>query len=151
MGCGSSRPTAVLSNHPQSDPHSKPSEKNTLPQKDENANTICQLPVVPESAASESAASESAAYESASIQEEKAASTDADLDLLEISFEKAASLRLSTPAQMWAAVKKTCSPNKKWVVEKNKSRRGWKTIRLFVSSTFKDFHVEREVLVKEVP
>ena len=143
MGCGSSRPTAVLSNHPQSDPHSKPSEKNTLPQKDENANTICQLPVVPESAASESAAS-------ASIQEEKAASTDADLDLLEISFEKAASLRLSTPAQMWAAVKKTCSPNKKWVVEKNKSRRGWKTIRLFVSSTFKDFHVEREVLVKEV-
>ena len=30
------------------------------------------------------------------------------------------------------------------------SRKGWKTIRLFVSSTFKDFHQEREVLVKEV-
>ena len=143
MGCGSSRTTAVLSTHPESAPHSKPSEENTLPREDENANTICQL--LPESTASESAVSESAA-----IQEEKAASTDADLDSLEISFEKAASLRLSTPAQMWAAVKKTCSPNKKWVVEKNKSRRGWKTIRLFVSSTFKDFHVEREVLVKEV-
>ena len=29
-------------------------------------------------------------------------------------------------------------------------RTGWKTIRVFVSSTFKDFHHEREVLVKEV-
>lgn len=29
-------------------------------------------------------------------------------------------------------------------------RSGWKTIRVFVSSTFKDFHAEREVLVKEV-
>ena len=29
-------------------------------------------------------------------------------------------------------------------------RSGWKTIRIFVSSTFKDFHAEREVLVKEV-
>lgn len=29
-------------------------------------------------------------------------------------------------------------------------RSGWKTIRIFVSSTFKDFHHERETLVKEV-
>ncbi|XP_013381732.1 TPR repeat-containing protein DDB_G0287407 isoform X2 [Lingula anatina] len=29
-------------------------------------------------------------------------------------------------------------------------RTGWKTIRIFVSSTFKDFNAEREVLVKEV-
>ena len=29
-------------------------------------------------------------------------------------------------------------------------RTGWKTIRIFVSSTFKDFHREREILVKEV-
>jgi len=27
---------------------------------------------------------------------------------------------------------------------------GWKTIRIFVSSTFKDFHQEREFLVKKV-
>ena len=29
-------------------------------------------------------------------------------------------------------------------------RRGWKSIRIFVSSTFRDFHQEREVLVKKV-
>ena len=29
-------------------------------------------------------------------------------------------------------------------------RSGWKTVRIFVSSTFKDFHAEREVLVKKV-
>ncbi|XP_072024365.1 LOW QUALITY PROTEIN: TPR repeat-containing protein DDB_G0287407-like [Amphiura filiformis] len=29
-------------------------------------------------------------------------------------------------------------------------RSSWKTIRIFVSSTFRDFHAEREVLVKEV-
>ena len=29
-------------------------------------------------------------------------------------------------------------------------RSGWKTVRIFVSSTFKDFHHEREVLVKQV-
>ncbi len=29
-------------------------------------------------------------------------------------------------------------------------RLGWKTIRIFVSSTFKDFHAERDVLIKEV-
>lgn len=29
-------------------------------------------------------------------------------------------------------------------------RPGWKTVRIFVSSTFKDFHQEREVLIKEV-
>lgn len=27
---------------------------------------------------------------------------------------------------------------------------GWKTVRIFVSSTFKDFHQEREILIKEV-
>ncbi len=29
-------------------------------------------------------------------------------------------------------------------------RTGWKTVRIFVSSTFRDFHSERELLVKEV-
>jgi len=29
-------------------------------------------------------------------------------------------------------------------------RRGWKTVRIFVSSTFRDFHQEREHLVKKV-
>lgn len=38
------------------------------------------------------------------------------------------------------------NPNKNLVIK----RTGWKTIRIFVSSTFKDFHSERELLVKEV-
>ncbi len=38
------------------------------------------------------------------------------------------------------------NPNKNLVVR----RSGWKTIRIFVSSTFRDFHPEREVLVKKV-
>ena len=31
-----------------------------------------------------------------------------------------------------------------------KKKTGWKVIRLFISSTFADFHEEREVLVKKV-
>ena len=31
-----------------------------------------------------------------------------------------------------------------------KVRTGWKTVRIFVSSTFKDFNAEREVLVKKI-
>lgn len=72
---------------------------------------------------------------------------------LELTFEEAAALRVSDPSSMWAIVKKTCNrigPNREWKVEPVKNRRGWKTIRLFVSSTFRDFHNEREVLVKEV-
>jgi len=38
------------------------------------------------------------------------------------------------------------NPHKNLVVR----RSGWKTIRIFVSSTFKDFHPEREMLVKKV-
>ena len=30
------------------------------------------------------------------------------------------------------------------------TRSGWKTVRIFVSSTFKDFHQEREILIKKV-
>ncbi|XP_066925783.1 telomerase protein component 1-like isoform X2 [Clytia hemisphaerica] len=50
---------------------------------------------------------------------------------------------------MWAIVKKTSEKNA-IRVEPTKNRKGWRTIRIFVSSTFKDFHHEREVLVKEV-
>lgn len=51
--------------------------------------------------------------------------------------------------EMWAIVKKT-SDRQAIKVEPTKNRKGWRTIRIFVSSTFKDFHHEREVLVKEV-
>ena len=49
---------------------------------------------------------------------------------------------------VWVQVEGTCQPNPdpNLVVK----RSGWKTVRIFVSSTFKDFHYEREVLVKEV-
>ena len=50
---------------------------------------------------------------------------------------------------MWAIVKKT-SDKQAITVKPLKNSKGWKTIRIFVSSTFKDFHEEREVLVKEV-
>ena len=70
-------------------------------------------------------------------------------ELIELSFEEAAKLRPETPTEMWNIVKQT-SPKDAISVKPTSNRKGWKTIRLFVSSTFKDFHQEREVLVKEV-
>ena len=67
-----------------------------------------------------------------------------------LSYEEVAALRPSDPENMWAIVKKTCDRNREWRLDSVKNRRGWKTIRLFVSSTFRDFHAEREALVKEV-
>ncbi len=51
--------------------------------------------------------------------------------------------------ETWDKVSKTVDgkKSKKTLVIK---RSGWKTVRIFVSSTFKDFHAEREILVKEV-
>ena len=51
--------------------------------------------------------------------------------------------------QVWQKVHKTVEAIKKVNLEPDTSP-GWKTVRIFVSSTFKDFHSEREVLVKEV-
>lgn len=67
-----------------------------------------------------------------------------------LSFSEATALKPSSPENMWAIVEKTCIEDSAWKVKSVQNRRGWKTIRLFVSSTFKDFHAEREVLVKEV-
>ncbi|XP_071945133.1 TPR repeat-containing protein DDB_G0287407-like [Antedon mediterranea] len=52
-------------------------------------------------------------------------------------------------SQQWESARMTIDIQKhgdKPVVK----RSGWKTVRIFVSSTFRDFHAEREVLVKEV-
>ena len=68
---------------------------------------------------------------------------------LKISYEKASQLNPKDPDEMWAIVNKT-SDREGIQVEPTKNRKGWRTIRVFVSSTFKDFHPEREVLVKEV-
>ncbi|XP_077984629.1 telomerase protein component 1-like [Glandiceps talaboti] len=49
-----------------------------------------------------------------------------------------------------AAVKQQVERGQQKMLEIMKERRGWKTIRLFVSSTFSDMHAEREHLVKRV-
>ena len=66
-----------------------------------------------------------------------------------MSFEEVAALEPLTPEEMWKIVRQS-SDAKQISVKPTANRKGWKTIRLFVSSTFKDFHQEREVLVKEV-
>ena len=68
---------------------------------------------------------------------------------LDLTYENAAKIVPKDIDEMWAIVKKT-SDKQAITVKPLKNRKGWKTIRIFVSSTFKDFHEEREVLVKEV-
>ena len=68
---------------------------------------------------------------------------------LQLTYEKASQLEAKDAAEMWAIVNRT-SDKESIQIEPTKNRKGWRTIRVFVSSTFKDFHPEREVLVKEV-
>ena len=70
-------------------------------------------------------------------------SLDVDLSLIEATE---VSRTVKTPDEMWNVVKRSSDPEP-INVEPTTSRKGWKTIRLFVSSTFRDFHQEREVLV----
>lgn len=70
-------------------------------------------------------------------------------NLVLLTLEEAAHLSPTTPEEMWRIVQDSSS--RKFInLKPTTSRKGWKTIRLFVSSTFKDFHQEREVLVREV-
>ena len=51
----------------------------------------------------------------------------------------------------WRSIQDQCDDRA--ITQKKDTRNtvvGWKTVRLFVSSTFTDFHKEREVLVKKV-
>ena len=66
-----------------------------------------------------------------------------------LTFEEASNLQPKDPKEMWAIVKGT-SDQEGIELKPTKNRKGWRTIRIFVSSTFRDFHQEREVLVKEV-
>ena len=74
----------------------------------------------------------------------------------DVSLGEAASYRPETVAECWQLADATCArlgdAKKRAAVAAaaTKARRGWKTIRLFVSSTFTDFYSEREALVKEV-
>jgi len=55
-------------------------------------------------------------------------------------------------SRQWDLAWKTVETCKVGAMEKKLivRRRGWKTVRVFVSSTFRDFHQERECLVKKV-
>ena len=53
--------------------------------------------------------------------------------------------------EVWQQAERTVERFQSTLARTNKTKRtGWKTIRIFVSSTFKDFHQEREILVKKV-
>lgn len=130
MGCGTSRPPVVSTAHqPQTQPKPiKPQQVEQLESKPEEPQRIEQTKKTSEP------------------EHEYIDSSE----FLELSYEEVAALRPTDPDNMWAIVKKTCDRNKEWKLDSVKNRRGWKTIRLFVSSTFRDFHAEREALVKEV-
>lgn len=129
MGCGTSRPPVVSTAHkPQAAP--KPLKADEEQIKPAEPQRIEQTQTQPKS----------------EPQHEHIDSSE----FFALSYEEVAALRPSDPEDMWAVVKKTCDRNREWKLDSVKNRRGWKTIRLFVSSTFRDFHAEREVLVKEV-
>ena len=65
-----------------------------------------------------------------------------------VSLANASSIRPSCVEQCWKLVEATCDRQRS--LRPPPPRTGWKTIRLFVSSTFSDFYSEREALVKEV-
>ena len=50
---------------------------------------------------------------------------------------------------VWLRVHETVDSNPP-SLEQQTQRTGWHTVRVFVSSTFRDFHSERDVLVKKV-
>ena len=132
MGCGTSRPPVLSTAH---QPHARPSPKpDGEPVKKTEPQKIEQSPQQAET------------QKTSEPQYEHIESSE----FLSLSYEEVAALRPSDPENMWAVVKKTCDKNREWKLDSVKNRRGWKTIRLFVSSTFRDFHAERESLVKEV-
>ena len=69
--------------------------------------------------------------------------------MAEVSFADAAKTVSNNVEEMWQLVEKT-SLGESFEVLPVKNRRGWRTVRIFVSSTFRDFLSEREVLVKEL-
>nr|XP_054748224.1 TPR repeat-containing protein DDB_G0287407-like isoform X1 [Lytechinus pictus] len=53
-------------------------------------------------------------------------------------------------SSVWDAVSRTVEAQRSGADKLIVRRSGWKTIRIFVSSTFRDFHAERELFIKEV-
>jgi hypothetical protein len=69
---------------------------------------------------------------------------------MEVSLSDAAGARATNVKDMWQLANATCVKKHKIKQKPVKKRKGWQTVRLFVSSTFTDFYSEREILVKEV-
>ena len=55
-----------------------------------------------------------------------------------------------TVSQGWKIIESQCKPENHNFFAEPREKGEWKTIQFFVSSTFTDFHNEREVLVKKV-
>ena len=142
MGCGTSRPPVVSTAHqPQARPIKPDKEQVRKPER------IQQEPAEPQETDQPRKTSEHSEPQKTSEPEHDYIESS---QFLSLSYEEVAALRPSDPENMWAIVKKSSGRNREWKLDSVKNRRGWKTIRLFVSSTFRDFHAEREVLVKEV-
>ncbi len=66
----------------------------------------------------------------------------------DVTLASVASKRPRSVEECWQLVDLTCGGRQGR--KPPPPRSGWKTIRLFVSSTFSDFYSEREALIKEV-
>ena len=86
--------------------------------------------------------------EKTSYSHAKKAASDAEYHRLSLMSDDDIS---ETVQKCWADIERGCGPKRgtKGPVS-NKSPTGWRVVRLFVSSTFADYHAEREVLVKKV-
>jgi len=51
---------------------------------------------------------------------------------------------------VWLEAENTVDPHPPSLQDQETQRTGWHTVRIFVSSTFRDFHTERDLLVKKV-
>ena len=142
MGCGTSRPPVVSTAH---QPQARPKQ----PHNGEQVQVSQVEKPEPQTQAPSTRTQRVEQAETQKTSEPEPEYIDSS-QFLSLSYEEVAALRPSDPENMWAIVKKTCDRNREWKLDSVKNRRGWKTIRLFVSSTFRDFHAERESLVKEV-
>lgn len=142
MGCGASRPPVVSTAHqPQARPKQPHNGEQVQVSQVEKPEPQTQTPSTRTQTVEQAETQKTSEPEPEYIDSSQ---------FLSLSYEEVAALRPSDPENMWAIVKKTCDRNREWKLDSVKNRRGWKTIRLFVSSTFRDFHAERESLVKEV-
>jgi len=82
-------------------------------------------------------------------QESKTQQTDAEKEEKKRQQEEA--YREISVEDVWLKAEETVCVDPPSLDEQQTQRRdGWHTVRIFVSSTFRDFHTERDLLVKKV-